>query len=829
MTFIKFNQATIPFYVHLREYSYDMEEIKARINSHCLAILDDALPSKEKDLRSFTLPCYINNLCVNKALIDLEASVSVMAYSTFTNLDLRKLAPTNLIIELADRTVKRPKGIAKNMLIEIDKFVLPADFIVLDMPKDIKTPLILGRPFLSTTHAIIDVYKRKFALRVGNHKIVFKNNNPTNRSQNLKFGDFLKLNDLNEPLELRNQEMEDLGCTIKEGEVINERMEDIVETRHNDKDIIDEIDEYPCFCEYDRKIHINYAYNLQFSCMISCENMDAYRDKDMGDVIAGKPFCREVCVKARRFYGLITICNGNDSVTYQMARSHPRLPTSVLNGKSPYKLVFSKKPSLSHLKSFGCLCFATILSSKYKFSSRLEKCVLAGYSGFKKGYKLALNHVNFFNEVDVVDLGVPYDDIVINIENKIHKMNMEEMALLIGVSPPICQFLICFVATIPLSFFHRYVPGGSMGKHIYAAFTGAALSYMSFGLMSNMHFLVLIIVSYASMVSCRKQCGLITFFLAMGYLIGCHVYYMSGDLWKEGGIDATGSMMKNNRLIKLPSFIEYVGYCLCCGSHFAGPVYEMKDYLDWTERKGIWVKSEKPSPSPYVPTVKVLFQAECSMILSGLGFSGWTNSSPPIARWGRAKNVDILGVEFAKSAAEIPLTWNIHVSTWLRHYVYDRLVQKGKRPGFFQLLATQTVSAIWHGVYPGYIIFFVQSALMISGSKTVYRWQQAVPSTNRGLKKMIMLLNFAYTVLVLNYSAVGFIVLSLNETINAYRSVYFIGTVVPVVFIILVLCVAMAVTNVSAASSITSRSGVPAWIVLIRLLIINHKDFLIRR
>ncbi|PWA35932.1 membrane bound O-acyl transferase, MBOAT [Artemisia annua] len=443
---------------------------------------------------------------------------------------------------------------------------------------------------------------------------------------------------------------------------------------------------------------------------------------------------------------------------------------------------------------------------------------------------------------------------------------MEEMALFIGVSPPIFQFLICFVATIPLSFFHRYVPGGPMGKHIYAASTGAVLSYMSFGLMSNMHFLVLIIISYASMVFCRKQCGVITFFLAMGYLIGCHVYYMSGDLWKEGGIDATGSMMvitlkviscainysdgllkeenlrqsqKNNRLIKLPSFIEYVGYCLCCGSHFAGPVYEMKDYLDWTERKGIWIMSEKPSPSPYVPTVKALFQAglcmgvylsmkpryplsritepvyknwgfverlsyqymcsfttrwkyyfiwsvsECSMILSGLGFSGWTNSSPPIARWERAKNVDILGVEFAKSAAEIPLTWNIHVSTWLRHYVYDRLVQKGKRPGFFQLLATQTVSAIWHGVYPGYIIFFVQSALMISGSKTVYRWQQAVPSTNRGLKKMIMLLNFAYTVLVLNYSAVGFIVLSLNETINAYRSVYFIGTVVPVVLILL--------------------------------------------
>ncbi|XP_076950766.1 uncharacterized protein LOC143623832 [Bidens hawaiensis] len=102
---------------------------------------------------------------------------------------------------------------------------------------------------------------------------------------------------------------------------------------------------------------------------------------------------------------------------------------------------------------------------------------------------------------------------------------------------------------------------------------------------------------------------------------------MSGDAWKEGGIDATGSLMvitlkviscainyndgllkeedlresqKKNRLLKLPSLIEYIVYCLCCGSHFAGPVYEVKDYLDWTERKGIWEKSEKGTPSPLV-------------------------------------------------------------------------------------------------------------------------------------------------------------------------------------------------------------------------------------
>ncbi|KAL3647212.1 Lysophosphatidylcholine acyltransferase 1 [Castilleja foliolosa] len=439
---------------------------------------------------------------------------------------------------------------------------------------------------------------------------------------------------------------------------------------------------------------------------------------------------------------------------------------------------------------------------------------------------------------------------------------MELVAFAIGVSVPVLRFLLCFVATIPVSFLHRFVPGGPIARHLYAAATGAILSYLSFGFSSNLHFLVPMVLGYASMMICRKYCGIITFFLAFGYLIGCHVYYMSGDAWKEGGIDATGALMvitlkiiscvinyndgmlkednlreaqKKNRLIKLPSLLEYMGYCLCCGSHFAGPVYEMKDYLEWTENRGIWQATKDGlSPSPYWATFRALIQAafcmglyfylvpkfplsrftetvyqeygfwkklgyqymagftarwkyyfiwsisEASIIISGLGFSGWKGSNP---LWDRAKNVDILGVELAKSSVQIPLVWNIQVSTWLRHYVYERLIQKGKKPGFFQLLATQTVSAVWHGLYPGYVIFFVQSAVMIAGSRVIYRWQQA--SQSALFKKLLDLLNFAYTLLVLNYSCVGFMVLSLHETLTAYGSVYYIGTIIPVALILL--------------------------------------------
>nr|GEW65592.1 hypothetical protein [Tanacetum cinerariifolium] len=85
-----------------------------------------------------------------------------------------------------------------------------------------------------------------------------------NRSEDPKFGDFIELNDLNEPLELRNHEIEDLGLIIKEGEVIDEPKAYLVDTR-NDDIIVEGIDKYPSFCDYDRKIKINYAYNLQFS------------------------------------------------------------------------------------------------------------------------------------------------------------------------------------------------------------------------------------------------------------------------------------------------------------------------------------------------------------------------------------------------------------------------------------------------------------------------------------------------------------------------------------------------------------------------------------
>nr|GEW03023.1 hypothetical protein [Tanacetum cinerariifolium] len=88
--------------------------------------------------------------------VDLGASMSVMPFSTYTNLGLRILSHTRLTIELANRTIKQPKGIAENVLVMIRKFVFPIDFIIFDIPEDNDVPLILGRPFLPSTHSKID-------------------------------------------------------------------------------------------------------------------------------------------------------------------------------------------------------------------------------------------------------------------------------------------------------------------------------------------------------------------------------------------------------------------------------------------------------------------------------------------------------------------------------------------------------------------------------------------------------------------------------------------------------------------------------------------------
>ncbi|KAG8474591.1 hypothetical protein CXB51_031240 [Gossypium anomalum] len=127
------------------------------LNAVCSAILQNKLPNKLKDPGSFTIPYLIGGLAVNNALANLGVSINVMPYKMFKKLGLGKPKQTRMSIQLADKTIRFPRGIVEDILVKIDKFIFPVDFVVLDMEKDGDVPLIIGRPFLTTARTIINV------------------------------------------------------------------------------------------------------------------------------------------------------------------------------------------------------------------------------------------------------------------------------------------------------------------------------------------------------------------------------------------------------------------------------------------------------------------------------------------------------------------------------------------------------------------------------------------------------------------------------------------------------------------------------------------------
>ncbi|GJS22420.1 hypothetical protein Tco_1423782 [Tanacetum coccineum] len=149
------------------------EACTVTMNERCFAFLLNKLPSKEKDPGSFTIQCDIQNLHIDNALADLGASISLMPYTMYEKLGLGEPKPTRMSLELADRSIQYPREIAEDVLKKIDNFVLSIDFVILDMREDSRILIILGRPFLATARAMIDVFNKKITLRVGSEEVIF--------------------------------------------------------------------------------------------------------------------------------------------------------------------------------------------------------------------------------------------------------------------------------------------------------------------------------------------------------------------------------------------------------------------------------------------------------------------------------------------------------------------------------------------------------------------------------------------------------------------------------------------------------------------------------
>nr|GEZ55515.1 hypothetical protein [Tanacetum cinerariifolium] len=151
-----------------------IELTKTPLNKNCSSVVLKKLPEKLGDPGCFLIPCDFTGLDNYLALADLGASINLMPLSIWKKLRLPTLNDTKMVLELADRTISKPTGVAENVFVKVGKFYFPADFVILDFVADPRVPLILGRPFLSTAHALIDVYEDEITLRHDDQSLTLK-------------------------------------------------------------------------------------------------------------------------------------------------------------------------------------------------------------------------------------------------------------------------------------------------------------------------------------------------------------------------------------------------------------------------------------------------------------------------------------------------------------------------------------------------------------------------------------------------------------------------------------------------------------------------------
>nr|GEZ91766.1 reverse transcriptase domain-containing protein [Tanacetum cinerariifolium] len=149
------------------------EMARTPMNEHCSEVILNKLPRKRGDPGKFLIPCEFPGMDECLALADLGASINLMPLSVWEGLSLSKLTLTCMTLELVDHSVSKPISIAKDVSFKVSVFHFPADFVVVDFEPDPRVPLILGRCFLKTGRALIDVHKGELTLRIGNEAITY--------------------------------------------------------------------------------------------------------------------------------------------------------------------------------------------------------------------------------------------------------------------------------------------------------------------------------------------------------------------------------------------------------------------------------------------------------------------------------------------------------------------------------------------------------------------------------------------------------------------------------------------------------------------------------
>jgi len=311
------------------------------------------------------------------------------------------------------------------------------------------------------------------------------------------------------------------------------------------------------------------------------------------------------------------------------------------------------------------------------------------------------------------------------------------------------------------------------------------------------------------------------------------------------GNNPNATAEQKKRSIKtLPGILEYYGFVYFFCSYLAGPAIEISEYQNHINGKMFDDKyCQGKIPSTIVPALKSLFKAfvlylpvtflsasypmayliseefllhapvwekiirvyfhptlcrfkyyyawsltEGACNACGIGYNGVDKNGNPL--WDRGSNVDVLAVEMAPNMRSVTTYWNMKTGDWLKNYVYLRLTPEGSKPSFFSTVATYSVSAFWHGFYPGYYLFFLLSAIYTEVAKDVRRVVRPFFVTSDDKPKYPS--KYLYdigTIIVtswfLNYAGTSFLYLSLENAMKLYTNLYFSGHIIAVIALIL--------------------------------------------
>ncbi|XP_016432476.2 uncharacterized protein LOC107759115 [Nicotiana tabacum] len=157
-------------YLVTKKRSMNFETIKV---THQVSAIVHSMALKLEDPVALTIACTIGSVDFSKALCGLGVSINLMLYLVLKTLGIGKSRPISMRLQIVDRTIKKPLGVVEDVLVRVDKFILPADFVIVDCEVDYEVPIILGRPFLATGKAFCDVEAGKLTFRVDDEQVVF--------------------------------------------------------------------------------------------------------------------------------------------------------------------------------------------------------------------------------------------------------------------------------------------------------------------------------------------------------------------------------------------------------------------------------------------------------------------------------------------------------------------------------------------------------------------------------------------------------------------------------------------------------------------------------